>query len=748
MAIGLGLRLPGFGPGDEKKLCRNAKPGLELFAAPGGDAHCVPGADADNPLMSDNISNPKCPICSEPGNLLRRLDASFIQEKLSDYFRSPVPPQVDICEYHIVECPRCRLQYASPMDGGDDNFYSWITSMTGYYPQTRWEWPVVLEEVKKSSRPGATVLEVGCGSGLFLRQLSSVPGIRTIGLDPTENATRACRAAGLEVYGETLDQYGDNPLHELKQFDFICAFHCLEHVQEPRKLLESMLRLTHPHSQIFLSTPYSPMSFETGWYDPLNHPPHHLTRWNAMAYKSLAALTGCRVDLLMPRAASLVQRTLTALDLAAYGPGRRVPGRMRRALSHPFRTAGELLRQTGREVVQGQAAPDVVLARFRRDGQVLTTEPLDVLLAVTELGPGGTDRYVEDLAIALTGQGFRVAVAVDGGSLMRKPSLDAAGVPVHILGIDSTCKQPAWEAAFSKLLSRYQIGLIHANVWFHENWLRALAHDRNIPFVVTGHHTVPRPRLRDWLGLNSVPFFLYNRRRMLSVGNAGTICISDTSLRNHQYAYGAVARAMRVYCGRPDAQVRATPGLHGTSPRIVWAGGMIHRKRPFLALAAFEALSARFPESKMEMLGEGELLPSVRAAAAKFGGRVSVPGHVADVSAHLSAADLFLQTSAAEGLSLAIVEAMSAGLPVVATRAGATEEIVRDSVNGCLVPVDSQPALEAALVALASTPALRSEYGMAARRTFEEQFTHQRMVSETLRAYETLVGVRLEAAHA
>ena len=150
----------------------------------------------------------------------------------------------------------------------------------------------------------------------------------------------------------------------------------------------------------------------------------------------------------------------------------------------------------------------------------------------------------------------------------------------------------------------------------------------------------------------------------------------------------------------------------------------------------------------MEMLGEGELLPSVRAAAAKFGGKVSVPGHVADVSARLSAAHLFLQTSAAEGLSLAIVEAMAVGLPVLATGAGATEEIVRDRINGRLVPVDSLPALEAALVALASSPTLRSEYGTAARRTFEKQFTYPRMVSETLHAYETLVGVRLEAAHA
>ena len=317
--------------------------------------------------------NTKCPICGIDGVLVKRLASGFIRDSLTAYYQERFPDDLRVSDYEILRCERCSLEYASPRKAGDADFYSWISVREGYYPGNRWEWPVVIEEVGKWDLPNLSVLEVGCGSGSFLRLLGkALPDVKAIGLDPTEGAIRECRKSGLEAYSETLDQYRANSQHERKEFDFICAFHCLEHVTEPKELLSSMIRLTHSKSRIFLSTPYSPMSFETGWYDPLNHPPHHVTRWKVSAYEALTSAVGWHVDLIMPEAGGLLSRALSAIDLAARGPNSGAHHRLLTALAHPYKAAREIARQANREKIKGHAAADVVLTRFQNAAATAT----------------------------------------------------------------------------------------------------------------------------------------------------------------------------------------------------------------------------------------------------------------------------------------------------------------------------------------------------------------------------------------
>jgi SAM-dependent methyltransferase len=204
---------------------------------------------------------------------------------------------------------------------GDDAFYLWISKFADYYPGKRWEWSVVLKEMRESGPAAKTLLDVGCGSGAFLKFIAtSLPNAAAIGLDPTKSAIQRCKAHGLEAFSQTLQEYAADSCHAWKQFDYVCVFHCLEHISDPKGLLRAIMPLTHSESLIFVSTPYSPMSFEGNWYDPLNHPPHHMTRWNAAAYNEIAAQLGYHVDLLVPRAANIFVRALTAVNLTFHGP--------------------------------------------------------------------------------------------------------------------------------------------------------------------------------------------------------------------------------------------------------------------------------------------------------------------------------------------------------------------------------------------------------------------------------------------
>ena len=104
-------------------------------------------------------------------------------------------------------------------------------------------------------------------------------------------------------------------------------------------------------------------------------------------------------------------------------------------------------------------------------------------------------------------------------------------------------------------------------------------------------------------------------------------------------------------------------------------------------------------------------------------------GHREDARDLLAACDLYANSSISEGISLTILEAMAAGLPVVATRVGGTPEIV-DATCGRLVPSRDPRALADALTALAADAALREPLGRQARARVEQRFTLDRMVRE------------------
>ncbi len=110
-----------------------------------------------------------------------------------------------------------------------------------------------------------------------------------------------------------------------------------------------------------------------------------------------------------------------------------------------------------------------------------------------------------------------------------------------------------------------------------------------------------------------------------------------------------------------------------------------------------------------------------------------------DVRAVLPAADLYVNSSISEGISITILEAMASGLPVVATAAGGTPEVLADGSAGVLVPVRNPIRLAQAMIALAADPGARANLATLGRRRVESSFTIQRMVAEYARLYHGLL---------
>lgn len=176
----------------------------------------------------------------------------------------------------------------------------------------------------------------------------------------------------------------------------------------------------------------------------------------------------------------------------------------------------------------------------------------------------------------------------------------------------------------------------------------------------------------------------------------------------------ARAEALRQELAPRTAGVAAAPG-----PILGVVAALRPEKGHALLLAALAPLWARLPGMCLLLVGEGPERGALEAAvqAAGLGGRVRFLGNRPDVADLLALFDVVALPShpAVETLPLAVMEAMAAGKPVVATRVGSLAELVDDEVTGRLVPPNDAAALGAALEPLLADAALRERYGRAGR---------------------------------
>jgi glycosyltransferase involved in cell wall biosynthesis len=143
------------------------------------------------------------------------------------------------------------------------------------------------------------------------------------------------------------------------------------------------------------------------------------------------------------------------------------------------------------------------------------------------------------------------------------------------------------------------------------------------------------------------------------------------------------------------------------------------------------------PDTQLVVLGEGPARGELEELARELEVPVYMPGRVPDVAAWLRRAALLVHPVRWEGFGLALLEAMLASLPIVATRVSAIPEIVLDGETGLLVPPDDPASLEAAIARVLSDP---GECGRLGRERALTEFSVARMADRTLAVYERLAS--------
>jgi glycosyltransferase involved in cell wall biosynthesis len=196
----------------------------------------------------------------------------------------------------------------------------------------------------------------------------------------------------------------------------------------------------------------------------------------------------------------------------------------------------------------------------------------------------------------------------------------------------------------------------------------------------------------------------------------------------------------------PDERDRGEARRRIGLPESAFVVGTVARLDPVkdlgLLVAAFARHEAAHPGSRLVIVGEGQERGRIEAVVRehRVDDRVILTGHREDARLLLPAFDVYVNCSVSEGVSLSILEAMAARLPVIATRVGGTPEVIDDKRTGLMVPARDVAALEQALNFLYVESSVRAALGDSARHAVDERFTIERMVDHYARVYARLGG--------
>lgn len=261
------------------------------------------------------------------------------------------------------------------------------------------------------------------------------------------------------------------------------------------------------------------------------------------------------------------------------------------------------------------------------------------------------------------------------------------------------------------------------------------AHRESCPAVLTRRVDRPEPRL-----LAAAKYRRYD-----------AIAAISRAVRAH--LVDAVGdRAPRVECipSAVDATRFAPNLLRRQSARHAWGlgndefvigavGQLIARKGYDVLLEAMPIILSRFDNLRLMIFGQGPLRQDLQRRICRLGleSRVRLLGYEPDMEKQLPGLDLFVHSARAEGLGLAVLEALSTGLPVIARRVGGLPDLIADGLNGVLIE-DAPDALAAAVIGLIQDDDRRERLGARARACVLERFTIRTMSEGYLRVYESL----------
>lgn len=366
--------------------------------------------------------------------------------------------------------------------------------------------------------------------------------------------------------------------------------------------------------------------------------------------------------------------------------------------------------------------------------------PVVVAHVVQNLDVGGLERVVINLMTACPSPRYRAVLYTLGPGGALAGEVERAGFTVRAFA-----KRPGmdwfllWRMA--RALRRDGADIVHCHNYgplVYGTIAARMARCRGVVYTAHGARTSGRRATR----------------RFQRLGLVGPIVFVSDDARRVALAAGAVdARGTHVIlngvdvdaCARDRAcreRVRRSLGLGAGAPVAGIVARLTPAKDHVNLFDAFARVRASLPDARLVVVGDGELREELHRAVRERGleDAVIFTGRRDDVADVLSAFDVFVLSSSTEGLALTLIEAMAAGLPVVATRVGGNAEVVVDGETGRIVPPRDAAALATALEALLSDARGAGAMGAQGLARAREKFGIAAMTEQYRSLYDALVG--------
>ena len=360
------------------------------------------------------------------------------------------------------------------------------------------------------------------------------------------------------------------------------------------------------------------------------------------------------------------------------------------------------------------------------------------VLQVCQPTHGGAAQHVRELSTDMNDRGWCVEVACSPGSLANE--LKRRGLRVYELPlirevspfVDLFATLRLWN-----LVRKGDYSILHAHSAKAGAVGRLAAWIARTPAVYTPH---------GWSFLAADSLFarlLYVAiERILALMSSRIICVSTRELELGHHIAGSGEKKLRLVSNGVAVPPESRSRTEGRELMVGSIVRLTQKKGVDYLVQAAERVCAKRRGVRFSVAGSGPEEDRLNWEIKHRGlaGRFELIGEVRDPWAYLEQIDVFVHPSLSEAMSLALLEAMGSGLPVVATDVGGVRDVIPNATFGTVIPPADPYALERAILRYVDSPRLRESTGMAARRRILQRFTQERMVERTLGVYSEILG--------
>ncbi len=368
---------------------------------------------------------------------------------------------------------------------------------------------------------------------------------------------------------------------------------------------------------------------------------------------------------------------------------------------------------------------------------------IKLLTMLTNFHIGGTERQVTNLALRLDSSRFDLHLAClrNSGELLQE--IETLRVPKPVFEIGSLYGlKTAWQALrFAHYVRKNRIQIVNS-YGFYPNVFAVVA-------AKFGGAGVVIASIRD---RGDILTPAQRRFQKIVCRLADCVLVNAEAIRETLIAQGydpakivvirngiVLSRYQRT---ERSARIRRELGIPADSPIVIMFSRLNRMKGAEYFLEAARNVARVCPGVRFLIVGDGANRRDLeqRAASLDLNDLAIFTGFRTDVQDLLAESAISVLPSLSEGLSNSLLEAMAAGIPVIATKVGGNPEIIEDGVSGLLIPPRDANSLEQATVALLKNPARAQRMGEAGFRRVAELFSVERSVAEVESLYCRLVG--------